>query len=1117
MGALGRALGVAWRRSLQLRVISLTLGMSLAVILVLGFVLTSQVTNRVLDVKVRAATEQIERARNTVSGIVSGEEARSLDSSLQLARNTLTSKTDPTSGAGLAGAFDAVLVVPGYGPRPAAAAGPVDQLPDALRDFVKAGQVAYQYATVHTEGFSGPALVIGTPTSSRVTNLELYLIFPLGNEQSTIALVRGTMATGGLVLMVLLAGIAWLVTRQVVVPVRAAARTAERFAEGHLSERMPIRGEDDMARLAVSFNDMAESLSRQIAQLEEFGNLQRRFTSDVSHELRTPLTTVRMAADLIYDHSEDLEPALQRSTELMVSELDRFETLLNDLLEISRHDAGVAELSVEAVDLRATVNSALGNVGHLAEDAGVQLIVDMPPDEVIAEVDPRRVERILRNLIANAIDHAEHKPVRIRMAADEDTVAVTVRDYGVGLRPGEEKLVFSRFWRSDPSRVRQSGGTGLGLAISVEDARLHQGRLEAWGEPGQGACFRLTLPLVRGHKVTTSPLPMKPIAPERNGASASAAGARRKGRVMRRLAGLLFAVAVVLAGCAGVPSASAPQAIGTVERPAPSNLPKPTPGMDPDMLLREFLKATADPANRHLAARQFLTQSASNAWDDAGSALLIDHVVFVETHSSERVSVTMRADKLGSLSDMGVFETAEGVLPDPGPIELIKTPGGWRIDRLPNGVFLDWQQFQATYKRNTLYFADPTGKTVVPDPRYVAVADRDQLATELISKLIAGPRPEMAKSVRNMLGPPLRLRGPVTRADGGKSGIGRGYAGARIDLELLTVADPHSKQLLAAQIIWTLARADIKGPYVINADGAALDERFAAGWNPSDVAATDPGVAEGAAAGVHALVGGRLVSLNGQASDPVPGAFGRTTDQTGAALSRSGHQVASVVTLRPGAPDMASSLWIGDLGGEAVEAADGHTLSRPSWSLDDAVWVVADGNTVLRAIAGTASGQPARLPVDSAAVSSRFPGVIAELQLSRDGTRAAMVIEGQVILASVEQTQAGQFALTYPRRLGFGLGSSVVSLSWRADDDIAVSRNDAEHPVSYVNIDGVNSDAPNGNLQLPVGAIAANPSMVYVADPRGVMQLSISGAEGPQGWLDVPPFMVAGAVPVMPG
>ena len=514
--ALSRALGHIWRRSLQLRVVVLTLGLSAVVILVLGFVLTSQITNRVLDVKVRAATEEVDRARDTVSGIVSGEEARSLDSSLQLARNTLISKTRTglrrrTGGHLRRGADGARRRTRGRPPRPVR----WTRYRASLRDFVKAGQVSYQYTTVRTEGFSGPALLVGTPAPSRVTNLELYLIFPLTSEESTITLVRGTMATGGLVLLLLLAGIALLVSRQVVLPVRSASRIAESFAEGQLSERMPVRGEDDMARLAVSFNDMAESLQRQITTLEEFGNLQRRFTSDVSHELRTPLTTVRMAADLIYDHSEDLDPALRRSTELLVSELDRFETLLNDLLEISRHDAGVAELSVEAVDLRSTVNSALGNVGHLADDAGIELQVEMPEEPVIAEVDPRRVERILRNLIANAIDHAEHQPVQIRMGADEDTVAVTVRDFGVGLRPGEEKLVFSRFWRSDPSRVRRSGGTGLGLAISIEDARLHQGRLEAWGEPGNGACFRLTLPLVRGHKVTTSPLPLKPVAAER--------------------------------------------------------------------------------------------------------------------------------------------------------------------------------------------------------------------------------------------------------------------------------------------------------------------------------------------------------------------------------------------------------------------------------------------------------------------------------------------------------------------------------------------------------------------------------------------------------------------------
>jgi hypothetical protein len=584
-----------------------------------------------------------------------------------------------------------------------------------------------------------------------------------------------------------------------------------------------------------------------------------------------------------------------------------------------------------------------------------------------------------------------------------------------------------------------------------------------------------------------------------------------------RLLAVLAVLVAVLAGCAGVPNSSAPQAIGTVEKPAPPSLPKPTPGMDSDVLLREFLKATADPANRHLAARQFLTESASANWDDAGGALLIDNVVFSETRSGERVSVRMAADILGSVSDMGVFETADGALPDPGPIELVDTPGGWRIDRVPNGAFLDWQQFQQTYKRHTLYFGDPTGKTTVPDPRYVAVSDSDQLATELVSKLIAGPRPEMANTVRNMLGPPLRLRGPVTRADGGKTGVGRGYGGARVELENLSTTDPHSRQLLAAQIIWTLARSDIKGPYVINADGAALDDRFADGWQTTDVAATDPGADDGASAGVHALVGGSLMFLDGQEARRVPGAFGQMGDQKSAALSRDGHDVASVMTLRPGAPDSASSLWIGVNGEGAVQSADGRSMSRPTWALDEAVWLVVDGNNVVRVIQEAASGQPARIPVDSTALTARFPGVITELQLSRDGTRAAMVINGQIILAGVEQTPGGQFALTHPRRLAFGLGSSVVSLSWRTGDDIVVSRNDPAHPVAYVNVDGVNSDGPSRNLSLPVSAVAANPSTVYLADQRGVMQLSASGAEDDRGWADVRPFIVAGAIPVLPG
>ncbi|WP_245746009.1 MtrAB system histidine kinase MtrB [Nocardia altamirensis] len=506
----GVALGHLWQRSLQLRVAVSTITLSLIVLTILGLVLTDQITNRMLDTKINAAVEEMARARNAVHSQLVGVGTHDTSSSLTQARNELTSGGSPQTG--VAGSYDVALAMVDIGQREVSA-GPIQDVPDELRKFVRRGQVSRQFATISdSNGYHGPALIIGSP-SIEIPTLETYLIFPLASEQRTLSLMRGTMLIGGIVLLVLLAAITALVTRQVVLPIRSAARIAGRFADGRLKERMLVRGEDDMARLAQAFNEMAESLSNQITQLEEFGNLQRRFTSDVSHELRTPLTTVRMAADLIHGSSDDLDPALARSAELLVNELDRFEGLLNDLLEISRHDAGVAELQVESLDVRMCARAAISTVRHLAKDAGVEVVIDLPEDPLVAEVDPRRVERVLRNLLANAIDHSEGKPVLIRMRGDLDAnaVSVVVRDQGVGLRPGEEKLVFNRFWRSDPSRMRRSGGTGLGLSISVEDANLHEGRLEAWGEVGVGASFRLTLPLVRGKKLGASPLPLEPM------------------------------------------------------------------------------------------------------------------------------------------------------------------------------------------------------------------------------------------------------------------------------------------------------------------------------------------------------------------------------------------------------------------------------------------------------------------------------------------------------------------------------------------------------------------------------------------------------------------------------
>ncbi len=503
----------AWRTSLQIRVVTSVMVVSVLVVGMLGFALVSIVAQRLLDAKFTVANEEIDRARVVVEQTIDASGADGLQARLNVGREALADRGSAAS-EGAATVYEAVLIAPG--PEGEAVRSPTDgYVPTQLRPFIQQGQISYQYTTMEArDGSNYTALVIGTPTASDVPGLELYLIMPLTAEESTLALVRGLFAGATVVLTLLLVGITWLFANQVTGPVRSGARIAERFAAGHLRERMVVEGEDEMARLAVSFNKMAESLSLQIRQLEEYGDLQRQFTSDVSHELRTPLTTVRMAADLISDGAEDLDPATRRASELMNAELDRFEMLLGDLLEISRHDAGVADLSAERADLRQCVDAAFQPLQMVAREADTEVILDMPDEPVMASMDSRRIERVLRNLMANAIDHAEGNPVVVAVRGDEGVVACSVTDRGVGLKPEQEELVFNRFWRADPSRERRTGGTGLGLAIAREDVLLHGGRLEAHGMPGTGSCFRLRLPVEPGGPVDSEPLPLEvPGAP----------------------------------------------------------------------------------------------------------------------------------------------------------------------------------------------------------------------------------------------------------------------------------------------------------------------------------------------------------------------------------------------------------------------------------------------------------------------------------------------------------------------------------------------------------------------------------------------------------------------------
>ncbi len=497
-----------WWRSLPLRVIASVFGASVLVLVLGGFLLMQQATNGVMAGKEASVRSEARQALDTAQ--------QQLDSA------DLTGDPNPdktltelalrfANAAGGSDQFD-VIIVSGGG---TITAGEVDprSIPTLLQSQVSTvndllmtpTEVVYRDGRPPVAGLAAGS-VVTLPGAGRY---EIYFVFPLTQEVATLTVLRTAVITTGSILVILLTFIAAMVARQVVTPVRAARQAAESLASGNLDDRMQVRGQDDIARMAASMNYMASELQKQINQLEDLSAVQQRFVSDVSHELRTPLTTVRMAAEVLHEAREDFDPVAARSAELLQNELDRFEALLTDLLEISRFDAGAAVLSLSEVDLTDVVHRVVEAHAPFAR-ATATLVRVHASGPCHAEVDARRIERIVRNLLVNAIEHGEGHPVDIYLEGNDTAVAVAVRDHGVGFEANQARQVFHRFWRADPARARTIGGTGLGLAISMEDANLHNGWLTAWGRPGMGAQFRLTVPRRSGQILESSPLPMVP-------------------------------------------------------------------------------------------------------------------------------------------------------------------------------------------------------------------------------------------------------------------------------------------------------------------------------------------------------------------------------------------------------------------------------------------------------------------------------------------------------------------------------------------------------------------------------------------------------------------------------
>ncbi|MFT3798467.1 MtrAB system histidine kinase MtrB [Microbacterium sp.] len=504
----------SWQRSLRFRTVAVTLGLTALAILAAFVAMALAIQNDLFESRVQQVQEAVQRATASTQRTLDAAQVTGDAVALQTLWDNSVQAMSRQAGTDLIAAFRVSSVPSAIAPQNIQSGDIADLVTSELRDSVRGDgeKLWWQSIGLPTEdGGRLPGVVIGQQlVFPEVGAYEFYFAYDLGSEQQTLQFVQVTLWLVGAGLVLLIGAISWFVLRSVTVPIAEAAETSATLAAGDLGVRLPVRGEDEFATLGRSFNAMADSIEAQIKELAELSLVQQRFVSDVSHELRTPLTTIRLASDMLNDRRESFDAATARAAELLHAQVQRFETLLTDLLEISRYDAGSVQLEYEPTSLAHLAEDVIASMHQLAEQHGTDVRLVAPGGYSPVDMDPRRVRRVVRNLLGNAIEHGEGRPIVVTVDSDRDAVAIGVRDYGLGMSAADSERVFDRFWRADPSRTRTIGGTGLGLSIALGDARLHGGTLAVWSELGRGTNFVLTLPR-RGQDLGgASPIPVDP-------------------------------------------------------------------------------------------------------------------------------------------------------------------------------------------------------------------------------------------------------------------------------------------------------------------------------------------------------------------------------------------------------------------------------------------------------------------------------------------------------------------------------------------------------------------------------------------------------------------------------
>ena len=498
------------RHSLSAKLaVAITLA-ALVLLLVFGIIVASQLRSSMFETRKDAILADASLRFSSAQSVFSSSTATSPDQVQESARGALASLKASAAGAGATN----VALLRSEG---STASLRINQIEDEqmrglitpqMREAVAQGGAQWQSVGIRASDSDkvSPGILVGTQVQlPRAGTHELYILYSLAADQRQVDVVLRVLVLSALPIIVALPIGVFALLHRLLLPVRLTVSAATKAAEGDLDVRVEVHGADEMAALGRAFNAMTSSLQDTISRYDELAKLQQRFVSDVSHELRTPLTTIRMAEDIVWDNREDLPAHARRSAELLHDQTERMEQMLADLLEISRYDAASALLDAEERDLRPIVTRVVEACDELAQLQGVPVEV-VAPARAAAEIDERRIERVIRNLVVNAIEHADGTRVTITVATSATDVACRVRDRGVGMTQEVADHVFDRFYRADTARARTTGGTGLGLAIATEDVAIHGGRLQAYGEPGRGASFLMTLPKHAGDEIASWPL-----------------------------------------------------------------------------------------------------------------------------------------------------------------------------------------------------------------------------------------------------------------------------------------------------------------------------------------------------------------------------------------------------------------------------------------------------------------------------------------------------------------------------------------------------------------------------------------------------------------------------------